>query len=1175
MVGPCWLSANIATKFGIPHGENVHMSALYASGCNVPPSAGVPTSGTLNLTKLAAASNLTYPLPLKFNFDARYSALSSNPHRLDEFASVARSNLAAKMSLPAQALTMTVTQDADDGLAATAVVQLPYNNTRKAAASNAVVSAAMSADPTALFGSNFASLYLDTAVMSTSIDVPMPVFSVPVAKPMGSVSLDSNNTAVYALADYFSDPSPLVYTLAQNPKSNVNVTSNASLLVNGASRGTSYTVLVRGTNAFGASATSALDVKEAATGVSFSALAPPTVTAPLGSIALSSNIATYSLSNYFADTPSAQPLKYTLTANPVRSAEFLQGVLAVTGNNRGSNYDVTVACTNVYGKSVSNSLHVAEAAPPAPTVIAPLGSLTLGTNTAAYTLADHFYDSTGNGLSYSVVRNPRGNAAVTSGGLLRIVGRGRGVSYTVVVAAKNAHGATASSPLSVTETSGGLTPGATPMGSVSLAKGTVTYALANYFTDPSGIGLVYALIANPRGSAALDPARGLLVVRGTLLGATYTVTVSGVNRYGTVTSSLVVTEASEGMAPGAGTAPEATTMGAVTVSGTNTVSYALASYFTGGDVTYELVANPKGSGYISGGVLYVVGAFRDAAYTVTVRGSNDGGTGLSSLVVTEPSGAPTVAQGLGGLTLSSNTVTLPLADVFADPSGAGLAYGLAANPHGNARVIGDSLVMSGALRGASYAVTVTATNAYGYAVSTLSVTETAFVAPSTTSNLGPVSLSNAVVAVSLGDYFDGSLLEYRLAANPRGNVALTNGVMTVAGAWRGESYDVEVRAHNSAGFAALVFTVTEAWLAPYVKAELGAASLTNNTVNYALLNYFGGTTPLSYSLVANPFSNAAITSGTLSLVGARRGTTYSVVVGASNAAGLATSSLGVTESSPPPALYSFTTFTFGNAGYTGRGPPGLNQVVSAYKAADPTAAWVTNTAYLNMAQAPLAQQGYQAWTVPATGAYRITCAGAKGGNSSQAGGAGGIITASFDLNSGDKLIIIVGQIGVQQVGAGGGGASMVINAADTTYPMLLAAGGGGGGSSNPGTSPNTVQTGAATSGYGGGSLTYSGAAGYSANKVSTAANPAQSVLYSNGVGGANGTGGAGGGFPCAGGGGQSAYQGGGGGGYTGGSGGGSSTLAGSAGTMYSAASTYTFSSGVTNNGNGYVTVTLL
>lgn len=150
-------------------------------------------------------------------------------------------------------------------------------------------------------------------------------------------------------------------------------------------------------------------------------------------------------------------------------------------------------------------------------------------------------------------------------------------------------------------------------------------------------------------------------------------------------------------------------------------------------------------------------------------------------------------------------------------------------------------------------------------------------------------------------------------------------------------------------------------------------------------------------------------------------------------------------------LYSFAAHTFNTCGATGRNGPTLTNCTSAYS----SASWAGNSSYYNHVSG---YQGYQLWTVPKTGTYKIEAAGARGGYG-YAGtsyyGQGRIISGNAVLTKGDKLIVVVGQSGQDRTadssnGGGGGGGSWVALAASTpatltsATPLLIAGGGGGG-----------------------------------------------------------------------------------------------------------------------------------
>ncbi len=297
------------------------------------------------------------------------------------------------------------------------------------------------------------------------------------------------------------------------------------------------------------------------------------------------------------------------------------------------------------------------------------------------------------------------------------------------------------------------------------------------------------------------------------------------------------------------------------------------------------------------------------------------------------------------------------------------------------------------------------------------------------------------------------------------------------------------------------------------------------------------------------------------------------------------------------SLYTFTSFTFTPCGATGRAGPTLQQCRTSYS----YASWTQNSAYLNMTV-----HGIQEWTVPISGVYSFTVAGAKGGGSG--GGLGAVITTKINLTKGEVIKILVGQMGLwtsgSMYGAGGGGGTFVLRNGN---PLVVAGGGGGIGGNGWGTSviagvnaslsangtnsrPNRIGTyyksdgvgganiygGTSASahqpGGGGGSIVTSGGE-YTVQLGGGTWGKGGYAFNNGGLGGAGGEGGGEGGF---GGGGGGVIGGGGGGGYGGGgSGGWSAELGGSGGGGGGSMSASTIiSSSASHTGEGYVKVTL-
>lgn len=232
-------------------------------------------------------------------------------------------------------------------------------------------------------------------------------------------------------------------------------------------------------------------------------------------------------------------------------------------------------------------------------------------------------------------------------------------------------------------------------------------------------------------------------------------------------------------------------------------------------------------------------------------------------------------------------------------------------------------------------------------------------------------------------------------------------------------------------------------------------------------------------------------------------------------------------------LNSFAqTYTFTNAGATGRTGPTQGQVNTEYSGTTLDGDVTINT------------QGIQEWTVPTTGDYQIEVLGAEGGDETDSpdteAGKGAKIIGEFNLTAGTVLKILVGQKGGDanvactsgNRAAGGGGGSFVTDASNTAY---IVAGGGNGDSwgnwNTDAPSGKIINT-----GTGGGSSfgRAGGGGGLSGNGINHGSSATGGLSFING-----GTGGlrvtcygGEGGF---GGGGGAQFEGGGAGGYTGGS----------------------------------------
>ena len=148
-------------------------------------------------------------------------------------------------------------------------------------------------------------------------------------------------------------------------------------------------------------------------------------------------------------------------------------------------------------------------------------------------------------------------------------------------------------------------------------------------------------------------------------------------------------------------------------------------------------------------------------------------------------------------------------------------------------------------------------------------------------------------------------------------------------------------------------------------------------------------------------------------------------------------------------LYDFSgTINFTSCGRNvGCYGPNLTEAIASYTSEAYQSTWLNNINYFNVVA------GVQFFRVPKTGTYSFTLAGARGGDATYAG-LGISLSSSADLISGEWLKIVCGQKGnyYDARHAGGGGASFIAVFRMGIWLPLLVAGGGAGQSNN---SPNS------------------------------------------------------------------------------------------------------------------------
>ena len=420
-------------------------------------------------------------------------------------------------------------------------------------------------------------------------------------------------------------------------------------------------------------------------------------------------------------------------------------------------------------------------------------------------------------------------------------------------------------------------------------------------------------------------------------------------------------------------------------------------------------------------------------------------------------------------------------------------------------------------------ITATSTQTIGFAPPTITgISPTTFAYSAVGSQTITVSGTNFASSMASGNNIqvlgaDGSTLYNVDSAAVASATSITFKLAATSGSLSTGQLDnrpYKVRVTDAIGITATSTATVSfngiAWSSPASGATLAYDNGVSSSQNLVATDDIGGT-DVTFSITsgsvaglslgsatASPatFSGSATTDGTTNVTfrvtdnesGTTADRTFSVVV-----------SSELYTFSPNPFTFNATpndtNVRYGEslAAYRGRAP--YNQ-----------ASWTQNNAYYNRANST---DGYQLWTVPATGSYTIKAYGARGGASGasttgdfqgapRAGGTGAWSQGTFTFSRDTKLVIICGTRGMDAAegnasnsitlgyNAGGGGGGTFV-CSENLSTMYIAVGGGGGAcawyGSNTGPTPGGTynSTQASAGGAYGASWGSGGGAGFSAN----------------------------------------------------------------------------------------------
>lgn len=1070
---------------------------------------------------------------------------------------------------------------------------------------------------------------------------PVTPYTVPDA-PTGLTATVANASSVVSWSAPATNGGAAItlYTVTSSPGGfTCTASTTLSCTVTGLTNGTSYTFTATATNAAGTGPASTPS----------NAVVPANVpSAPTAVTAVGGENAQVPVSWTAPSSNGGSPITgYVVTSSPGGLTCNTTSALSCTviGLTNATTYTFTVVASNVSGPgpaSAPSNAATPEAVPGAPTS----ATATAGNASATVTWVAPASDGGSPITGYTVTSAPGAYTCSTATYSCVVTGLTNGTTYTFTVVAINANGPGPASAPSNAVTPVGLPTAPTNVVGVGGKDSQVPVSWSAPSNDGGSPITAYIVqySTSPYSSwttATSTQASSPYTVSGLTNGTSYEFQVAAVNANGTGPFSTPSAPVTPAGLPGAPTNVAA-------VSGENTqvpVSWSAPASDGGSTITnYTVTASPGGNTCSTSGLSCIVtGLTNGSTYTFTVTATNAAGVGPTSTpsnpatpsttpgAPQNPSASPSNAEAIvswtpplsnGGAVISSYTaVSSPGANsCVAGPTGA-TTLAVGATLASGASIYSPNSLYRLTMQTDGNLVEYINANNYVLFASNTSGNSGAYAVMQTDGNLVVYSSTGTALWASGTAGDSGAFLSLNnygsLSVGSSSSILWGGTECVVTGLTNGTSYTFTIQATNISGTgpaSAPTNAVTPATVPGPPTGVTGAPGNAQITVAWSAPYDNGGSPITLYTATSSPGGFTCTSTGlTCVVTGLTNGTAYTFTVTATNALGTSISSLASSPATPyNPGLYSFSSFTFNNCGVSGATGPTLAQCLASYNTtANP---WLTNTSYYNQVT-----QGYQQWTVPQTGTYNITVAGAAGGSASSggysgSGGQGAIFVASAPLTQGQVLTIGVGQAGGNVTfstpgsDGGGGGASFVAN---SSGPFLVAGGGGGAGSGDGSypvgvngvnASPYNNTSGSAgietsvgwaaagaggtggsggaagSGGAGGGGISGSGATGsyggtggasYASGFVGGSnVNHCTDTWTSSATGGFGGGGGAG---SC------SNYEAdaGGGGGYSGGGGSGTRVGAGGGGGSYLASPATIVSSGPTGTQlNGYVNVSL-
>ena len=638
------------------------------------------------------------------------------------------------------------------------------------------------------------------------------------------------------------------------------------------------------------------------------------------------------LAAHFHD-PDGDPLTYAaatfgtgavLAEVPAGSAQLtLRGVAA-------GEAVIVVTASDPHGAEVSQALRVRTNAAPAVAQPIPEQVVAVGVTRRPLDLAPYFHDPDGDPLTYTAQSdNPGAVTAQVPAGSSQLVLSGVSAGVAVVtVTAGDPHGGEASQALRVRTNGAPAVMQPIPEQVVTMGATSPPLDLAPYFHDPDGDPLTYTAQSDNPGAVTAEVPGGSsrLTLTGVVPGRAVIVVTAG-DPHGGAVSQTFAARTNSAPTVAQPIPPQVVAVGAT--SG----PLELTSYFhdpDGDPLTYTAKSDnpgavtaevPAGSSRL---VLSAVAA-GEAAVIVTAIDPYGGEASLTLTVRTNS--APTVAQPIPEQVVAvGGTSELPdLAPYFHDPDGDPLTYAAASdNPAAvMAEVAGGSRLVLSAVAAGEAAITITASDPYGGAVSQALTVRTNS-APTVARPIPPqvIAVGGTSAPLDLAAYFhdpDGDPLTYAAQSdNPGAVMAEVAGGsrLTLSGVAAGQAVVTVTASDPHGGEVSQTLTVrtnSAPTVAQPIPPQVVAVGVTSAPLDLTAYFHDPDGDPLSYTAQsANPeVATAAVAVDLFTLTGVAAGTAMVTVTARDPYDAEASQAVTVSVTAVEPAWVKAWTARFG------------------------------------------------------------------------------------------------------------------------------------------------------------------------------------------------------------------------------------------------------------------------